>query len=65
MDDSLGMIVLGVLAVLCFISVVFIPLIAIVWWMCYGKEVEKKTQSDQQEARARLIAQGIVRADKW
>lgn len=65
MDDSLGMIVLGVLGVLCFVSVVFIPLVALVWWITYGKEIDEKLQSDQQEARARLIAGGIVRADKW
>ena len=64
-DDGLGLIVLGIFAVLMFISVVFLPLGILLWWLAFGKESHKKHQKDQQEARERLIARGIVKADKF
>lgn len=64
-DDGLGLIVLGIFAVLMFISIVFLPLGIVVWYYAYGKESHKQHQKDQQEARERLIARGVVSSDKW
>ncbi|QDP66631.1 MAG: hypothetical protein Tp1111DCM1126091_137 [Prokaryotic dsDNA virus sp.] len=64
-DDGLGLIVLGIFAVLMFISIVFLPLGILLWWLAFGKEFHKQHQKDQQEARERLIARGVVKADKF
>lgn len=64
-DDGLGLIVLGIFAVLMFISIVFLPLGIVVWYYAFGKKFHKKHQKDQQEARERLIARGVVKADKF
>jgi len=64
-SDGLGLIILGAFGVLLFVSLVFLPLGILVWWLAVGKGIHEKHQQDQQEARERLVSKGIVKADKF
>lgn len=64
-SDGLGMIVLGIFGVLMFISIVFLPLGILTWYLTVGKKFREQHQREQQQARERLTTKGIVKADKW
>ena len=64
-SDGLGLIILGAFGVLLFVSLVFLPLGILVWWLAVGKDIHEKHQQEQQESRERLISKGIVKENKW
>lgn len=70
-NNAVSDIVLGSLAVVLACTVVLLPLVALVWWLCENKDtsahenLQKEQQNVREEARARLIAKGVVSGDKW
>lgn len=70
-DNAASSVILGTLAVVLACTVVLLPLVALVWWLCEDKDtsahenLQREQQSVREEARARLIAKGVVSGDKW
>lgn len=70
-NNAVSDIILGSLAVVLACTVVLLPLVALVWWLCENKDtsvhenLQREQQSVRDEARARLVEKGIVSGDKW
>lgn len=70
-DNALSSVVLGAFAVVLACTVVLLPLVALVWWLCENKDtsahenLQKEQQNVREEARERLKQKGIVSEYKW
>lgn len=70
-NNAASDIILGSLAVVLACTVVLLPLVALVWWLCENKDtsahenLQNEQQNVREEARVRLIAKGIVKEGKW
>jgi len=64
-DNMMSSVILGALGVLLVCTVVLIPVAMLVFHYAYGKEAHESFHKEQQAARERLIAGGVVPADRW
>lgn len=70
-NNAASDIILGSLAVVLACTVVLLPLVALVWWLCENKDtsahenLQREQQNAREEARARLKQKGIVSEHKW
>lgn len=62
--EEKGLFFWGVVAVLGF-TVILLPIAILIYYFAVGKKAMEEHEREQNDARQRLIAKGIVKEDKW